>query len=596
MSIDERVIDQAFSDCRATHGGCKEDYFGLLYLEKEFDLSRDQAAVQVAFGGNDYGIDGFHIDPQRRNLYLFQFKWSQSHGLFKESLQRLIDAGMERVFGSDGQAQEQNQMLLQLKSRLISDQALVDRVIIQFVFNGDPAEAERSQVLDKLREDLESKKYLIDQHFKGRAVGMSFEFRSAKTKRVAGVVHQRKTHEYPLQVENAIERPGPNGEVMYVGFVPLADLYAMYREMNYRLFERNIRAGLDADKAPNRAIANALKQIVLQGAEPAAVFAFNHNGVTLFAERVDVDAAKQDRFRVTEPRVLNGAQTITTLHRFLEGNKGHPRLKNGDNGLDDVRVLCKIITKAKPEFVVSVTINNNRQNPVEPWDLRANDRIQLDIHDKLNDEVHIYYERQKNAFDNLTGEDLEALEITEYKAIELLRLAKTFLASDGEIDRMRRMRDVFENEKMYSQVFNEGRLQADSREIVLCYKVQLRLNRLIREIQERGSNKYAYMQKARNLLWALICQGILNDERLPDYKDRFVQPGRSLVCEADYTEWLRRLASTRVRPLLAGIVEKPPYAQMMEEERYDFLRTRAVYDKCMELAYKKWKWVQKRLK
>jgi hypothetical protein len=53
---------------------------------------------------------------------------------------------------------------------------------IQFVFNCDPAEAESSQVLDKLREDLESKKYLVDEFFRGRSVDMSFEFRSAQTR------------------------------------------------------------------------------------------------------------------------------------------------------------------------------------------------------------------------------------------------------------------------------------------------------------------------------------------------------------------------------------------------------------------------------
>ena len=35
---------------------------------------------------------------------------------------------------------------------------------------------------------------------------------------------------------------------------------------------------------------------------------------------------------------------------------------------------------------------------------------------------------------------------------------------------------------------------------------------------------------------------------------------------------------------------------MMTEERYDFLRTKAIFDRCMEIAYKKWKWVQRRLK
>jgi hypothetical protein len=35
---------------------------------------------------------------------------------------------------------------------------------------------------------------------------------------------------------------------------------------------------------------------------------------------------------------------------------------------------------------------------------------------------------------------------------------------------------------------------------------------------------------------------------------------------------------------------------MIDEERYDFLRTRAVFEKCMEQAYKRWRWVQRRLK
>jgi hypothetical protein len=72
--ITPRQVDQTFSDLRSTYGGVREDYFGLLYLEMEHQLLREKALNQVAFGGHDYGIDGFHFDPDRRNLYLFQFK------------------------------------------------------------------------------------------------------------------------------------------------------------------------------------------------------------------------------------------------------------------------------------------------------------------------------------------------------------------------------------------------------------------------------------------------------------------------------------------------------------------------------------------
>lgn len=100
MSITQREVDQAASDLRETDGGVKEDYFGLLYLERELGLPREVAATQNAFGGNDYGVDGFPVDTERNNLYLLQFKWSQSYTTFKESYQRLISAGMERICGN----------------------------------------------------------------------------------------------------------------------------------------------------------------------------------------------------------------------------------------------------------------------------------------------------------------------------------------------------------------------------------------------------------------------------------------------------------------------------------------------------------------
>jgi hypothetical protein len=111
MAITDRAIDQAFSDLKQSCGGVRNDYFGLLYLEQEFGLERDRALSQVAFGGNDYGVDGFHFDREKRNLYLFQFKWSDSHAQFKPSFKRLTDAGMERIFGARTQDQYQNQLL-----------------------------------------------------------------------------------------------------------------------------------------------------------------------------------------------------------------------------------------------------------------------------------------------------------------------------------------------------------------------------------------------------------------------------------------------------------------------------------------------------
>lgn len=586
MTITQQDLDQAYSDYRPTHGGVKEDYFGLAYLERTFKLSRDEALNSIGFGGNDYGVDGFYFDEPRRNFYLFQFKWSTSHELFKSSLKRLISDGMDVIFGTNRQVQHKNDLLLKIKSSLYQNQRLIERVFIHFVFNGDPADAERSQVLESLREELEAKKYLLEQYF-GRPVDLAIQFMSAKGKVSGPVVPE--LHEYPLPMENSFSCEGPHGESMTVGFVRLVDLHRMYREMGQRFFERNIRSSLRDDEAPNRAITRSLR-LILAGTDSPTVFAFNHNGVTIAAEQLKHVGGQQ---RVVEPRLLNGAQTVTTFDRFVTNNKGNERLEDGNSPINDIRLLCRVVTHAERDFITTVTISNNRQNPVRPWNLRANDLIQLELQDWFARTLKMYYERQENAFDNLSQQDLEEQDIVESKAIEILRLAQTFLASDGEVDKMSRMTEVFEGDKLYESVFNEQRLTADARQVILCYKVQFRLRRLIQEIVAKGEKKYAYMKRARNMVWALLCQAILNDTNLLQRAEQF---GDSLTVTADYTGWLARLVSTRVRFLIGRVAEQAPYVDMIAQEKYEFVRSRAFYDKCMDRAHKDYGWVRKRLR
>jgi hypothetical protein len=156
------------------------------------------------------------------------------------------------------------------------------------------------------------------------------------------------------------------------------------------------------------------------------------------------------------------------------------------------------------------------------------------------------------------------------------------------------MRDVFEDDRVYTQVFSQARLGASSEQIVLCYKAQFRVRKLISEIVDKGPNKYAYVvAKARYLLWALLCQGILNDSDLPKYSESF---GQGLGVEADYTEWLSQLATTRCRFLIADLVEDKAYKEKAAEGNFSFLRTNRAYERCMEFAHKRYKWTQKRLR
>src|SRR5580698_5555362 len=132
--ITDHSVDQAYSDLKGTCGGMREDYFGLLYLEQEHRLSREKAINQIAFGGNDYGVDGFHFDVEQKNLYIFQFKYTGSFAQFKGTLERLIKIGMERIFVTPNRDDSKNQILQQLRGCLLENRALINQIFFRFVF------------------------------------------------------------------------------------------------------------------------------------------------------------------------------------------------------------------------------------------------------------------------------------------------------------------------------------------------------------------------------------------------------------------------------------------------------------------------------
>jgi hypothetical protein len=312
--------------------------------------------------------------------------------------------------------------------------------------------------------------------------------------------------------------------------------------------------------------------------------------VTLAAEQVTFHDGHA-LFKV--PRLLNGAQTITSVAKFLADNEGHPSLLGNVQALEAIKVLAKVVVDDPfSDFVTNITICNNRQNPVKPWNLRANDKIQCDLHDKLK-EARVFYERQDNAFRNYSFEDLEEMEVEASRPMRIRPLAQTFLALQGEIAKMSQLPEVFENQKWYDETFRESFLQCDARKIVLAYKVQLVLKDPLQRLVERSSQKIGKaIGRARNLVWALLIQGLLNDPKLPDLLEEW---GSSLKKETTFREHLKALASSKVLPIMRDILATEQNKARMDEERYDFLRTKEVFNQCKSVSANKFGWVKKTL-
>jgi|LQYC01.1.fsa_nt_gi hypothetical protein len=585
---DLQELDQCYADYSDKYQGRKEDYFALVYLTKKFKCRVEDVAHQVAFWGNDYGLDAYFIDREGRNLYLLQFKWSENHNLFKESLERLTKDGLERIFGNPLQDARQNEYLRYLKADLREHQSLIDRVYIQFIFKGNLEAAENSAGLSDRLENLQNKKYLFENVFGNRQVELIPEFISDVRLPPPPPPIDTFTISFTEKVSVQLS---DSDKALYVGFITLMDLHRIYQSIGHKFFDRNIRAGLSADNPPNRKIREALADIVLKQKDSPEVFAFNHNGITLAAEQV---VFRDGQAIIKVPRLLNGAQTIISVAKFLKDNEGSPIIKANQQALESIRVLAKVVEcDPQSDFVTNVTICNNRQNPVDPWNLRANDRIQCDLQDKLKEDVGIFYSRQENTFSNLSDSERQEMGIEDTRDIKIKPLAQTFCAVQGEIDRLSRLSDVFENFKYYGDTFRDSYLKCDARKLVLAYKVFLMLNSPMQRLEERAPNKLVYpLSRARNLVWAPLIQGLLNDSKLPEHLERF---GSTLAKETDFRELLKGIASGKILPILKGVLADEGYQQKISEEKYSFLRTKEIFKRCMDVAYEKYDWTKRSL-
>ncbi|MCX7998001.1 MAG: AIPR family protein [Leptospiraceae bacterium] len=583
MQVTKHDLEKAFSTYKSWGFKKKEDFFPAIFLAKEFEKSPEEMKTYVEGGETSFGVNAFYFDKDKKNFYLYSFQWTENFRAFKNVFQKLIQHGMESIFST---AETKDNFLLQVRSSLYENQALIERIFIYFVFNGDVSKANNSDTLSSLREDLESKKHFIDDFFKNKEVTLNIDFLSNASRRRGGLSQTQKTHTYSLEFTSSIIRENEEGTKLYLGFLKLYDLYQMYEDMGLRLFEKNIRAGLSPENSPNRSIRKSLKNII-SNQEDASNFAFHHNGITLSASHVQVEDGK---ILITEPRILNGAQTITSFSKFIEEN-AESLSKANQEKIRSVEVLSKIIhpsPTSSPSFIVNVTINNNRQNHVEPWNLRASDLIQLEFADKFREELGIYYERQENAFGSLSHEDMEELGIEQNKSIQIKKLGQTFLAVQGEIDKIARLRDVFEDEKKYTSTFKEKYLKVDAKKIVLIYKVNFRLGAATTAIIENSPQKYYELfNKSKNLIWSLLIQAILNDPKLDSWIENY---GTNLTSEANFTEILRQLADKKVRHILQEIWKDEKYQKNIEDQNYLFLRNKSTFDHGMRIASEKYQW------
>ncbi|WP_455809092.1 AIPR family protein [Clostridium butyricum] len=236
-------------------------------------------------------------------------------------------------------------------------------------------------------------------------------------------------------------------------------------DLDFAILFDNVRGFLGSTKY-NKNIFKTLSE------EPTKFFMYN-NGITITAEDIiasDVNGKKKLLIEIKNFQVVNGGQTLRTVHNF---NQAHQ--DNLENYLCDAEILVRIFKTGKEETLTSkIAEYTNSQNEISIIDLKSIATEQMQIEQILNNDNIIYARKIGN-----TG--IDESKNYDYK-ISLEKFAQIVYSKQGNPEKASNdKKKIFE--KHYEETFGEENFDiSQSPQIVRDYYK-------IKEIYE-GIDKY----------------------------------------------------------------------------------------------------------
>lgn len=153
---------------------------------------------------------------------------------------------------------------------------------------------------------------------------------------------------------------------------PIVTLYRMYRaakEKHYPIFDANIREFLGTNKSVNKNIYNTL-----MNENDRNNFFYYNNGITLVCEQMTSPKTLTTgmSFEVTNPQIVNGCQTVSTIYEALNAFDPSVLEKEFKNTFVLVKILQIDNSVEQKELYRHIVKYNNSQNSIDEKTFVAN--------------------------------------------------------------------------------------------------------------------------------------------------------------------------------------------------------------------------------
>lgn len=468
MGLKENHI-KTIRDFKSRYGldATEENVVTTIHLMNTHQIDKDTALDQSSLGANDNGIDGWYYDLKDKNLYIYQSKLTDNKGLVLRGLKDLlksVDFLEKIIIDKEIDKVPTNKSIYNLYielSKWIDSLKKISFVLISPLNENDLIDSPDYEDTENQIRTSRLFKFIIERN--GKVSLHSDEYNFERTLPISNKKYSIS------KLENSVMHLRDKS-YLEITFIPIYNLILLYRQRGDILFHKNIRLSLyDYKDAKNRVVTpmeNTLK-LICEEQLSSDIFPFYHIGVTISAT---VNSSElNSEIELETPYVINGCQTITIADRFLRNLENKKAYKEIDI-FKKISVLAKVVIGTSDDELKEITNCNNRQNPIENWQLFSNDPIHIQIENAVSD-CEILYERQKGKLKLLNKVDVaKNYSRTNNTFIEVQTLGQLIALVRGQYQWAAKPSEIFTEKQKHDSIFTKD-IPKYPRDIILCHNL-----------------------------------------------------------------------------------------------------------------------------
>jgi len=248
------------------------------------------------------------------------------------------------------------------------------------------------------------------------------------------------------------------------------------------------------------------------------------------------------------PSIINGCQSIVISHDFLrrlEQRKAFEAIEK----FKEIKVIAKVVVGTSNDELKEITNSNNRQNPIENWQLFSNEPVHIEIEAALKD-IGVFYERQRGKFAAVmrNADNAKYYHATRTTFVRVVDLAQIVSLTRGNIQWAAKPSDVFTNKESHDKCFDRYVVR-NPRDIVFTWNLYKAL--------KRGLNKYLELPTHVNSnAPAVFKKPVVRAYMYSIALQYFYQSSSKRYVRSEYSNSLLKIANPRLVDEVQGFFQR----------------------------------------